>query len=109
MITFFVRKDAGKSSCANKCMQLIVTDKGFVYVVPVKSKYKVPNALKMFAMEIGTLDALICGAAHDESSNAVKSFCHQIGAALHVLEKNTPWANRTELYVGLVKESVRKT
>ena len=40
-------------------MQLFVSGKGFVYVVPMKSKGEFTNALKMFAKEIGVLIALI--------------------------------------------------
>ena len=38
----------------------------------------------------------------------VKRFAHQVGITLKVLERNTPWANRAELYIGLLKEAVRK-
>jgi hypothetical protein len=41
MDTFFATKKAGKSTRNNTCCQLFVTDKGFVYVVPLKSKANV--------------------------------------------------------------------
>ena len=41
MDTFFATKKAGKSSGGNSCCQLFVTDKGFVYVVPMKSRSEV--------------------------------------------------------------------
>ena len=31
-----------------------------------------------------------------------------VPATLHVLEEGTPWANKTKLYIGLIKEAVRK-
>ena len=31
-----------------------------------------------------------------------------MGTTLRVLERNTPWANRAELYIGILKEAVRK-
>ena len=37
----FATKKSVKSSRGNTCFQLFVTDKGFVYVVPVNSKRKV--------------------------------------------------------------------
>ena len=37
MDTFFSTKKAGKSSRGNTCCQLFVTDKGFVFVAPMKS------------------------------------------------------------------------
>ena len=35
-------------------------------------------------------------------------FCNQVGTILRKLEVGTPWANRAELYIGLIKEAVRK-
>ena len=52
MDTFFVTKKAGKSSRGHTCCQLFVTDKGFIYVVPMKSKSEVLQAVKQFAKEI---------------------------------------------------------
>ena len=34
--------------------------------------------------------------------------CGDMGITLRVLEENTPWANKAELYIGLMKEAVRK-
>ena len=34
--------------------------------------------------------------------------CYNIGANLRVLEEGTTWANKAELYIGLLKESVSK-
>ena len=35
-------------------------------------------------------------------------FCNKIGKTLRILEQKTQWANRAELYVGLMKEAMRK-
>ena len=43
-----------------------------------------------------------------QSKHDVKHFCDQVGFTLRVLEKGTPWANCAELYIGLLKEAVRK-
>ena len=37
-----------------------------------------------------------------------KQFWNNIGTALGVLEEGTPWSNRAELYVGLIKQAVNK-
>jgi hypothetical protein len=108
MDTFFATKQSKQTTCGNTCMQLFVTDKGFVYVVPMPSKSDVPKALKLFAKEIGAPSAIICDAAGEQISKDVKSICRKMGTALRVLEENTPWANRAKLYIGLVKEAVRK-
>ena len=105
--TFFVTAK-GRSKRGNTCMQIFVSDKGFVYVVPMKSKGEFPEALKMFSKEIGVPTALIVDPAGEQTSQEVRKFCHQIGTTLRTLEENTQWANRAELYIGLMKESVRK-
>ena len=38
----------------------------------------------------------------------MKDFLNKIATTLRLLEHNTQWANRAELYVGLVKDAVRK-
>jgi hypothetical protein len=52
MDTFFATKKAEKSSRKNTCCQLFMTDKGFVYVVPMTSKSEVLQAVKQFTKEI---------------------------------------------------------
>ena len=108
MDTFFATKKAGKSSRGHTCCQLFVTDKGFVYVVPMKSKAEVLQAVKQFAKEIGAPEAIICDMAGEQTSHALKRFCQEIGTTMRVLEEGTPWANKAELYIGLIKEAVRK-
>jgi hypothetical protein len=105
--TFFVTKKA-KSQRGNNCMQLFVSDKGFVYVVPMKTKSDFPFALKQFAKEIGVPIALISDPAGEQTSNAVKSIAREMDLTLKVLEESTQWANLAELYIGLMKESIRE-
>ena len=52
-------------------------------------------ALKMFA--------IICDAAREQISKEVHDFCYKIGTSIRVLEEGTPWDNRAELYIGLLK------
>jgi hypothetical protein len=108
MDTFFATKKAGKSSRGHNCCQLFVTDNGFVRVVLMKSKAEVLQAAKRFAKEIGAPEAIMCDMAGEQTSHALKSFCQEIGATLQVLEEGTPWANKAELHIGLIKEAVRK-
>ena len=108
MDTFFATVKAGKSSRGHQCCQLFVTDKGFIYVVPMKSKSEVYNAIKQFAKEIGAPDSIICDASKEQTSQQVKHFLNEIGTSLKILEEGTPWANKAELYIGLIKEAVRK-
>ena len=50
----------------------------------------------------------MCDPHPSHKSPEVKDFFNKIGTTLRLLEQNTQWANRAKLYVGLVKEAVRK-
>ena len=76
-------------------------------MIPMKYRSGVPLTLKMFTKDIGVPDAIICDAAQEQISKSVLNFCHQIGTSLRVLAEGTPWANCAELYISLLKESVR--
>ena len=108
MDTFFATRKAGKSSRGHSCCQLFVTDKGFVYVVPMATKSEVLQAVKQFAKEVGAPDAIICDSAPEQKSKELRKFLGEIGTTLRILEEGTPWANKAELYIGLLKEAVRK-
>jgi hypothetical protein len=108
MDTFFATKKAGKSSRGHTCCQLFVTDKGFVYVIPMKSISEVLQAVKQFAKEIGAPEAIICDMAGEQTSQNLSKFCNEIGTTMRVLEEGTSWANKAEVYIGLLKEAVRK-
>ena len=108
MDTFFATSKAGKSSRGHTCCQLFVTDKGFVYVVPMRSRSEVLQAVKQFAKEIGAPEVLVADPAGEQKSLPLRKFCNEIGTTLRALEEGTQWANRAELYIGLIKEAVRK-
>jgi hypothetical protein len=74
----------------------------------MKSKAEVPEAVKQLAKEIGAPEAIMCDMAGEQTSHSLKTFCHEIGTALRVLEEGTPWSNKAELHIGLIKEAVRK-
>lgn len=106
--TFFATKKGGRSSRGHTCCQLFVTDKGFVYVIPMRAKSDVMQAVKQFAKEVGAPDAIICDAAREQIKLELRKFLNEIGTVMRVLEENTPWANKAELYIGIIKEAVRK-
>ena len=59
MDTFFTMSKGGKSSRGNMCCHLFITDKGFIYVVPMKRKSVVLLAVKQFSKEIGAPDVIV--------------------------------------------------
>ena len=108
MDTFFATKKGGQSSRGHTCCQLFVTDKGFIYVVSVKRKSEVLLAIKQFAKEIGAPDSFVADMSGEQMSSEVKKICNDIGTTFRALEEGTPWSNKAELYIGLIKEAVRK-
>ena len=100
--TYFV---TGKSRSTrwNKCMQLFVSDKGFVYVVPMKTKGEFPSALNIFCEEIGVPTALILDTSGEHQRHNAKKFCNEIGTTLRWLGEYTQWVNIFERYFGLTK------
>ena len=108
MDTFFATKKGGQSSRGHTCCQLFVSDKGFIYVVPMKKKSEVLLAINHFAKEIGAPDTFVADMSGEQMSSEVKKFCNDIGTTLSALEEGTPWSNKAELYIGLIKEAVRK-
>jgi hypothetical protein len=97
-----------KSTRGYTCCQVFVSDKGFVSVYPMRSQDEFQTALHWFCKQVGVPTNLIVDAHRAQTSNKVKRFCDQVGTTLRTLEKGTPWANRAELYIGLLKEAVRK-
>ena len=105
--TFFITKNA-KSKRGNTCMQIFVSDKGFIALYPMQSKSQFKDALHLFCKEIGVPDKLVLDPSGEQTSRKVKHFSQQVCLTLRYLEKSTQWANRAELYIGLLKEAVRR-
>ena len=104
---FFVTKKA-ESSRGYKCMQIFVSDMGYVHVTAMKSVSGFSKAMKLFTKEFGVPEAIIADSHKCNKSKEVKLFCHKIGTTLRILEVYTQWDNRAELFVSLFKEAVRK-
>ena len=86
MDTFFATKKGGQSSRRHSCCQLFVTDKGFIYVVPMKRKSEVLLAIKQFAKEVGASDSFVADMSGEQMSSEVKKCCNGIGTTLRALE-----------------------
>lgn len=97
-----------RSTRGNTCLQLFVTDKGFLFIIPMKTKGAVLQSLKAFTKAVGAPDAIVIDPSGEQTSKKVKGYLSEIGTDLRVLEAETQWANRAELYIGILKESVRR-
>jgi hypothetical protein len=74
----------------------------------MKRKWEVLLAMKQFAKEIGAPDAFVADMSSEQMSKEANAFCKEIGSTLRALQEGTSWANKAELYIGLLKEAVRK-
>ena len=75
----------------------------------MKTQHNFEIALHWFCKQVRIPVSLVVVDVYKaQTSNTTKCFCEQVGTVLCILEKGTPWSNRAELYVGLLKESVRK-
>ena len=74
-------------------MQLFVTNKGFVNVIPMTKKIEVIIDLKMSSKEIGAPNAIISDAAREKISKEVRDFSFKIGTYIRFLEEGTPRDN----------------
>ena len=89
-------------------MQLFVSTKGFVKVYDMKPMNEFPQAQLLFVKEVGAPKALFVDPHRAHISKEMRSFSHKIGTALRVLEESTQNANRAELYIRLLKDSIHK-
>ena len=100
--------DKVKSTRGNKACQVFVSDKGFVAVYPIVKASNFEDSLHLFCKEVGVPVNLIADPHPSQAKTSVRRFCDQMGTTLRLLEKSMQWANRAELYIGLLKEAVRK-
>ena len=91
-----------------KCCQVFVSNKGFVAVYPMQSQKEFQTALHWFCKQVGVPVSIVVDGHLSQASPTVRLFCDQVGTTLRVLDTVTPWANRAELYIGLLKEAVRR-
>ena len=106
MDTFFATKKGGRSSRGHTCFQLFVRDKGFLYIIPMRRNSEVLHAIKQFAKEIVAPTLIIADMSGEKMSHDIWKFCNDIGTTLWALEEGTPWSNKAELYIELLKEAV---
>ena len=106
--TFFATSKGGKSSRGNTCVQLFVTDKGYVCLIPMKKEADAHKAYRQFFKRIGVPDAIISDGAKAQVQGETKTLCNNVGTTIRQLERDTPWSNRAELYVGLIKRAIKK-
>ena len=103
MDTMFATKKLGTTLRGNTCLQLLVTDKGYVYVCLMRTKSEVHHAMKEFFKRIGVPDTIICNPAHEQILGDNRKLTREAGTVIRAIEPDTSWSNRAEQYIGMLK------
>ena len=64
--------------------------------------------MREFAKDVDASQVLVADPHCLNKSKEVKAFFKKIGTTLRLLDQNTQWSNRAELYVGIIKEACHK-
>ena len=74
----------------------------------MRSQGEFGTEIHWLCKEIGVPDNRIVDYHRAQKSIKVKISCDQLGKILKIMEKGTPWSNRAELHIGLLKEAISK-
>ena len=85
-----------------------MSDTGYMYIYSMKLKTEIPNAVNAFAKQIGVPTSLILDPEGTQTSRELNKIMKDVCCPLKFLARRTQWANLAELYIGLLKEAVRK-
>ena len=70
------------------------------------SRASFPKALKAFFKEEGVPPAIVADGAKEQVRGESLKLCQQVGCEIRELEQGTPYSNKAERYVGILKERV---
>ena len=74
----------------------------------MQSQKELQTALHWFCKQVCVPVSLVVDGHLSQASPTVRQLCDQVDTTLQVLETGNPWENRAELYIGLLKEAVRR-
>ena len=94
-----------KSTRGYTMLQVFVFDEGLIAVYPMERKKDFHDCLQVFCKEIGVPISLVGDLSGEQASKAIKRDRNQVHTTLRILEEHTQWANRAELYIGLLEFS----
>ena len=99
-------KKFGPSMRGFTCARLFVTNFVWCKVNPTKLRSKLPLVLKSVFKEDGVPYKMICDGAPEQVSGEAKCLCQIADYAIQQHERGTPWSNRAEGNVGIVKSEI---
>ena len=101
--TMFSSKRAGKSYRNFSCVQVYASEFGWVRADLMKAESELHHSVKAMFKEVGVPQKLIADGAKAQIYGKAKMICDQSGCKVIELEKNTPFANRAERYIQILK------
>ena len=108
MDTFFADSKHTVSTRDNVCAQLFVSDFNFVHIIPMKRRKDLHHALKQMFKQVGVPPDLICDGAKEQVQGEARKLIHKVNSNIKELEAESPWSNRAELFIGIVKKAIKK-
>ena len=105
--TMFASKRIGKSIRNYTCTQVFASDFGWVRIQNLYFERDASKAFKALFKEVGVPNKLIMDGARSQVAGDTKRECDLAGCQIVELEKDTPWANRAERMIGLLKTECR--
>ena len=108
MDTYFADSKHTISTRDNVCAQLFVSDFNFVHIVPMKRRKDMHHALKQMFKTVGVPPDLICDGAKEQVQGEARKLVNKVNSNIKELEAESPWSNRAELFIGIVKAAIKK-
>ena len=106
MDTYFSSKKLGPSIQGYTCAQLFVTDFGWCKLKPMKLRSELSLVFKSVFKEDGVPEKIICDGAPEQVSGEAARMCQLADCTIQQIERGTPWSNREEGHVGIVKSEI---
>ena len=75
MYIFFASEKSENLSGRNTCIKLFITYIYYIFLVAMKSKVKISQALVLLAKDVGDLDIIICDIAGDQILKELQKLC----------------------------------
>ena len=105
--TYFAVKKIGPSLRSYTYTQLFVTDFGYVGITYMKLRSQLPLALKLLFKSVGVPNKILCDGPPERIKGDYIRLCKKSDTQIIQQERGTPWDNRAEGHVGIIKSLVK--
>ena len=104
--TYFASKKLGPSMRGFIGSQLFVTYFGWCKVEPMELQSELLLVLKSVFKEDGVPEKMICDGAPEQVSVEAARLCQLADRTVQWFERGTPWSNRSEVHVDILKGKI---